>query len=137
MKRYKSCTHPDGDCAQCSSCHYGLDCHSIPIGKPPRLVNSVGYPYIYADPQAMLRLTLSGDFPADELAELAEALKPSAPPTLAALRRRAGYTQATLADAMGVTQNTVSRWELGDMQPSPANLVRLRELLGEDVNRIK
>jgi len=43
------------------------------------------------------------------------------------LRRRFGLTQAAFADLVGVTANTVARWERGEMRMQPAmdRLVRL------------
>lgn len=39
-------------------------------------------------------------------------------------RRRAGLTQAALADRLGVPQSTVGRWETGRIAPSFENVVR-------------
>lgn len=43
------------------------------------------------------------------------------------LRSRLGLTQAQLADVVGVTPNTIARWERGEMRMQPAmdRLVRL------------
>lgn len=40
-------------------------------------------------------------------------------------------TQQQLADAVGVTQTMVARWETGKAAPGKANLEKLRELLEE------
>lgn len=41
---------------------------------------------------------------------------------LAPRRKRAGYTQKDFAEAMGVTQSVVARYETGEAWPSAANL---------------
>jgi transcriptional regulator with XRE-family HTH domain len=43
------------------------------------------------------------------------------------LRRRLGFTQAQLAERVGVTANSVARWERGEMgiRESAARLIRL------------
>lgn len=51
------------------------------------------------------------------------------------LRRRReerGWGQAELANRLGVTQQTVSRWENGDSLPRPRRLLEIAELLGLD-----
>ena len=48
---------------------------------------------------------------------------------VAAARREKGWTQAQLAEQMGVDQAVLSRWESGRVQPNPDNLARLKELL--------
>ena len=45
-----------------------------------------------------------------------------------ALRQRLGWTQQRLADEMGVSWNTVCRWEMGDRHPSGPAL-KLLQLL--------
>jgi len=45
-------------------------------------------------------------------------------PTLRAERRRRGLTQAELADALGVSANTIARWERGEM-PTPGRMLDL------------
>ena len=46
---------------------------------------------------------------------------------LLAVRRRLGWTQAQLAEAVGVAPNTVARWERGElsMREPAVRLVRL------------
>lgn len=49
---------------------------------------------------------------------------------LAPRRKRAGYTQKDFAEAMGVTQSVVARYETGEAWPSAANLPMMADLLG-------
>ncbi len=46
------------------------------------------------------------------------------------LRKKAGLTQVTFAEAMGVTQSTISQWESGRVCPETAKLPKLAEVLG-------
>lgn len=48
---------------------------------------------------------------------------------IAAHRRNAGLTQKQLAEAVGVSLETVARWETQGMIPRPAKLRKIRELL--------
>lgn len=52
------------------------------------------------------------------------------PQNLSILRRRAGYTQETLAEALGVSRQAVSKWEGGQGLPEAATLLTLADLLG-------
>lgn len=47
------------------------------------------------------------------------------------LRKALGYTQARLAEEVGVTANTVARYERGELNPSPPvmKLLKLLEIL--------
>lgn len=45
------------------------------------------------------------------------------------LRRRAGFTQESLAEALGVSRQAVSKWEAGAALPEAATLLALAELL--------
>ena len=48
---------------------------------------------------------------------------------IAAARRAKGMTQGELADAMGVDQPVISRWEAGKVDPTEENIAKLKELL--------
>lgn len=52
------------------------------------------------------------------------------------LRADAGWTQATLANALGVSQGSVSDWETETNIPSVVNLLDLAALLHSDVNHL-
>lgn len=52
---------------------------------------------------------------------------------IAELRREAGYTQKTLADALHITDKAISKWERGICQPDSALLPKLSLLLGADI----
>ena len=49
---------------------------------------------------------------------------------LASLRKAKGFTQATLAERMGVEQPTIQRWEKGKREPNLGQLVELASVLG-------
>lgn len=53
---------------------------------------------------------------------------------LISLRKKNGFTQATLAEKMDVTRQSISRWEIGEALPSTDNLRRLSELFGVPVD---
>lgn len=48
-----------------------------------------------------------------------------------ALREELNLTQQELADKVGVHRITVTRWELGDIQPSPMAVQALNQLKQE------
>ncbi len=50
------------------------------------------------------------------------------------LRKTLGYTQAKLAGELGVTSNTVARYERDELKPSPPvlKLLRLLEMLAAE-----
>lgn len=50
-----------------------------------------------------------------------------------AARTRAGYSQAQLASALGVTRAAIGNWELGARAPSPERLERISEITGAPV----
>ena len=51
--------------------------------------------------------------------------------TLKEQRLAAGLTQMQLAAKIGVTVNSVIKWEQGGGKPSPENLIKLKAVLGE------
>ncbi len=53
---------------------------------------------------------------------------------LIALRKKKGFTQATLAEKMDISRQSISRWKIGDALPSTDNLRRLSELFGVPVD---
>lgn len=55
---------------------------------------------------------------------------------LSQLRRDAGYTQESLAEAMGVSRQAVSKWESGQAMPEAATLVDLADLLGCSLDQL-
>lgn len=51
-------------------------------------------------------------------------------PKLREIRQdRLGLSQAGLARALKLTRDTVSRWETGECQPTPASLLKLAQFL--------
>lgn len=46
------------------------------------------------------------------------------------IRKRAGLTQAQLAERAGVNQHHISRWETGQVRPGRENLERVADALG-------
>jgi transcriptional regulator with XRE-family HTH domain len=55
---------------------------------------------------------------------------------LRAVRLDAGLTQKQLAEALGVAELTVSRWERGITSPSVARLRRIAELTASNVSSL-
>ena len=51
------------------------------------------------------------------------------PKNLSILRRRAGYTQESLAEALNVSRQAVGKWENGQTMPEAATLLTLADLL--------
>jgi putative transcriptional regulator len=51
------------------------------------------------------------------------------------LRTLTGLTQEQFAAKLGVTYNTVNRWERGRMQPSPLAMKQVEGLLSEQGNQ--
>ncbi len=51
------------------------------------------------------------------------------PRNLSILRRRAGYTQESLAEALDVSRQAVGKWESGQTMPEAATLLTLADLL--------
>lgn len=54
-----------------------------------------------------------------------------------ALRRKLGWTQVALAEAVGVSSNTVARWERGEMGISEPAARLLRKIVSEQRVRAK
>lgn len=52
------------------------------------------------------------------------------------LRRRAGYTQESLAEALGVSRQAVSKWESGQSLPEAATLLTLADLLSCSLDQL-
>jgi putative transcriptional regulator len=50
------------------------------------------------------------------------------------LRKKLGYTQARLAEEVGVTANTIARYERDELKPSPPvlKLLKLLELFNSE-----
>lgn len=52
---------------------------------------------------------------------------------IAELRKRKKMTQVQLADAIGVSQDRISRWESGKITPNKESLAKLKAVLFDDV----
>jgi DNA-binding transcriptional regulator YiaG len=88
-------------------------------------------------PQSMIRrdrdgsigYTLEGVRFMDKLRALAMEVPPEpSPGHIAALRDALGMTQKTFGEKLGVDKLTVSRWERGDVKPSPESAKRLKAI---------
>lgn len=55
---------------------------------------------------------------------------------IAAMRRKAGYSQADLAEKLGVTAQAVSKWECGSAVPDIDLLLELSHLYGVTINEM-
>ena len=55
---------------------------------------------------------------------------------LKAFRKKAGLTQAGLAEALGVTQACVAMWETGKALPNSDKLPKLAEVLGCTIDEL-
>ena len=55
---------------------------------------------------------------------------------LSILRRRAGYTQESLAEVLGVSRQAVGKWEGGQGLPEAATLITLADLLGCSLDQL-
>lgn len=56
--------------------------------------------------------------------------------TLARLRKENGFSQAELAEELGVTRQAVSRWETGAAAPTTDNLICLSQLFGVTMDEL-
>lgn len=56
--------------------------------------------------------------------------------TIAKLRKSAGFTQASLAERLGISDKAVSKWERGMSFPDTSLLNRLCILLDTDIESI-
>lgn len=56
--------------------------------------------------------------------------------TLRTRREEKGLGQGALAEKIGVTQQTISRWESGEIIPPPKRLAKLADALDLDVRRM-
>ena len=54
-------------------------------------------------------------------------------PPISAARKAAGMTQQQLADALGIAQQSVARWETGEREPRVSTLKRIAAALGCDL----
>ncbi len=57
----------------------------------------------------------------------------SAVPGLKAAMKRAGYTQKSLAEKMGLAVSTVARWSNGEMEPSISTVRKVADILGSSL----
>ena len=55
---------------------------------------------------------------------------------IAACRKENGYTQASLAEKLGITDRAVSKWETGKSLPDASIMLELCELLKINVNEL-
>ncbi|HIV86779.1 MAG TPA: helix-turn-helix domain-containing protein [Candidatus Pygmaiobacter gallistercoris] len=57
--------------------------------------------------------------------------------SIKAAREQQGLSQEEIAEKLRVSRQAVSRWETGQSEPSPKNLLQLAELLGLDPDRLR
>lgn len=55
---------------------------------------------------------------------------------IALCRKNCGYTQASLAEKLGITDRAVSKWETGKSMPDVSIMLELCELLKINVNEL-
>lgn len=55
---------------------------------------------------------------------------------ISSLRKEQGFTQAELAEKLGITDRAVSKWETGKCLPDAGIMVELCEILGISVNEL-
>lgn len=51
-------------------------------------------------------------------------------------RQQSGMTQEYVAEALGVSRQAVSKWEIGAAEPSTSNLLALAKLYGVDLGEL-
>ena len=56
--------------------------------------------------------------------------------TIAKLRRSAGFTQASLAEKLGISRQAVSKWERAEASPDTDNLILLARLYGVSLDEL-
>lgn len=57
--------------------------------------------------------------------------------SLEALRVNAGMTQSDVADRLGVSRQTVMKWERGEMEPKELVIYALAKLYEVEIDRIR
>ena len=57
-------------------------------------------------------------------------------PGLKAAIKRAGYTQKSLAEELGLAVSTVARWSIGEQEPSISMMWKLSEILGCSISEL-
>ena len=65
-----------------------------------------------------------------------EVIRRSLGETLKDHRQRCGMTQEYVAEALGVSRQAVSKWEIGAAEPSTSNLLALAKLYGVDAGEL-
>lgn len=60
-------------------------------------------------------------------------MDPKSTSPISAARKAAGMTQQQLADALGIAQQSVARWETGEREPRVSTLKRIAAVLGCDI----
>ncbi len=65
-----------------------------------------------------------------------ESVRRSLGEAIKAHRTRCGMTQELLAERLGVSRQAVSKWEMGQSDPSTANLLSLAQLFGVSVEEL-
>ncbi len=58
------------------------------------------------------------------------------PQRIKELREQAHLSQMGLANATGISQSSIARWELGKAEPSASNIITLSEFFGESADYI-
>ncbi len=58
------------------------------------------------------------------------------PQRIRELREQAHLSQMGLANATGISQSSIARWELGKAEPSASNIITLSKFFGESADYI-